>query len=491
MMTKLLKLILPLAVMLSTFSGCDNISKGDSQQPQETTSQTASETVSETTAEQTEAKKEIKGDMTIRKAYRLDYKDYNAYPTLVGKKAVVGVKTGEALSKYSIVTEMGNDYEMGFYPMDIVAIDGVTGEKKTVYSDIMLDSYSITPGTDEKTAFLEYYDKTNMADTAAVKAMEDVQKHRRVIKLDLENGTYKELDFSKYEGSIIMLNPLGKKNLIITQFKDVPATAKDFEGRNIEFSDMHSTVRSRAIDVMDVNSGEIKNFSYDKMAMYVIVPGEKRMNMPFYYDDTVIYQTEEITSDNVYKAGFQVYDENMSLIFEDVVDSIDNYQIGNYINFSTGISSGDIYASSSKSKATAEGINTEEDLKVTSSYYIYHKKGNTYEKSEADPPADENMPFYQVTPKTHPEINYSMVQITDDTGTSTQLSLSNVCTGEQLYLDIDVEGLETPDLMHHNCVINNDGSGNMIILGNGSDRENNLEFWFVPKEEIKRALYGE
>ena len=490
-MTKLIKLILPLAVILSTFSGCNNIINNNSQQPQETTSQTSSETVSETTAEQTEAKKELKGDMTIKKAYRLDYKDYNAYPTLVGKKAIVGVKTGEALSKYNIVTEVEDNYELGFYPIDIVAFDGVTGEKKTVYSDVMLDSYSITPGNDEKTAFLEYYDKTNMADTSAVKTMEDVQKNRRVIKLDLENAAYKELDFSKYEGSQIMLNALGNKNLIITQFKDVPATAKDFEGRNIEFSDMYSNVRSRTIDVMDLNSGEIKNFSYDKMAMYMIIPGEKRMNMPFYYDDTVIYQTEELTADKTYKMGFELYDENMNLIYEDLVDSIDNYQNGNYINLSTGISNGDIYASSGKSKATAEGINTEEDLKVTSSYYIYHKKGNTYEKTEAAPPADENISFYQFVPKTHPEINYGMVQITDDTGTSTQLSLFNMCTGEQLYLDIDVEGLETPDLMHHNCVINNDGSGNMIILGNGSDRKDNLEFWFVPKEEIKRALYGE
>ena len=84
-----------------------------------------------------------------------------------------------------------------------------------------------------------------------------------------------------------------------------------------------------------------------------------------------------------------------------------------------------------------------------------------------------------------------MVQITDDTGTSTQLSLFNMCTGEQLYLDIDVEGLEVPRLMHGNCVINNDGSGNMIIVGNGADTKGDLVFWFVPKEEIKRALYGE
>ena len=154
-MTKLLKLILPLAVILSAFSGCNNIVKDNSQSSQETTSQTASETVSETTAEQTEVKKEIKGDMTIRKAYRLDYKDYNAYPTVVGKKAVVGVKKGEALSKYNIATEMEDNYELGFYPIDIVAVDGVTGEKKIVYSDVMLDSYNITPGTDEKTAFLE------------------------------------------------------------------------------------------------------------------------------------------------------------------------------------------------------------------------------------------------------------------------------------------------------------------------------------------------
>lgn len=488
-MTKLLKFVLPLAVMLSVFSGCNNIVKDSSQSSQETTSQTASET----TTEQTEAKKELKGDMTIRKAYKLPDLGCNVVedtPTLIGNKVIFGIKTGEALAKYNVSDEV-NDYERGFYPIDIVAIDGVTGEKKTVYSDVMLDSYNITPGNDEKTAYLEYYDKTNIADTSAVKIMEDVQKHRRVIKLDLENATYKELDFSKYDGSIIMLNPLGEKNLIITQFKDVPATAKDFEGRNIEFSDEYSKVRSRTIDIMNVNSGEIKNFSYDKMAMYIIVPGEKRMNMPFYYDDTVIYQTEELTADNTYKAGFQVYDENMNLIYEDVVDSIENYQSGNYINFSTGISNGDIYASSDKCRATVDGINTDEDVKVISSYYIYHKKGNTYEKAQTDPPAEEMMSFYQVTPKTHPEINYSMVQITDDTRTATQLSLSNVCTGEYLKLNIDVEGLEVPRLKHGNCVINNDGSGNMIIVGNGSDTKGDLVFWFVPKEEIKRALYGE
>ena len=484
-MTKLLKLILPLAVMLSTFSGCNNIFKDNSQPSQETTSQTASETVSETTAEQTEAKKEIKGDMTIRKAYKLEnIKAEFDFPWLIGEKIINGLKTGEALSKFGI-PEVFGEYQFGFYPIDVVVIDGITGEQNTIYSDIMLQDYDIIPGNDEKTAYLEYYDKTNTTDTATIKTFKEVHKHKRVIKLDLDNMTYKELDFSKYEGEGITfcINPIVDNKLLVTQYKEFPVTDKDFEGRDFKDEDENSTVDSTTIDVMDLNSGEVKNFYYDKMDECKIIPGEKRIDYIWtdFYDNMTIFYTEELTADNTYKVGFQVYDENMNLIYEDVVDSIDNYKDGDFIAINSGACNGDIYVSWNKCKS--DGTDYYADC-------IYHKKGNTYEKSQPKTRTRANGGYYQYTTKTHPEFNYGISQINDDTYTSTQLKLINYCTEEEIILDIEVDGFEAPDIAMDGD-INYNGSGNTLIFGNGSFKERNLVFWFVPKDEIKRAIYGE
>ena len=124
-------------------------------------------------------------------------------------------------------------------------------------------------------------------------------------------------------------------------------------------------------------------------------------------------------------------------------------------------------------------------------YYKYVPQDGGYAAREYDRPISEAFGFSPEHPRTAPEIPYFMVQTTDDGQESSSLSLTRSGNYDENYsLKIQAEGFVCPFFQHHSWSIVTDYAGDML-LRSGEKEKSGFGCWYVSKEEIRRALYGE
>lgn len=476
------KAIITGAILVATLlaTSCSNpfVSEKKETSKAETTTKTTTETTIST------EKREAKGDMTIKKAFKLDVTSDGDFPLLIGDKVITSKKTGEALKTF-VDDEGEGSATYGFYPMEIGITNCETGEYKAIFSETMLDFYMLTPGYDKKTVFLQYYPKENM-EYGSDEDIHGYEKVQKTVKIDIESGKTEQLDFGSDES--VGLQVLGDNNLIISQHKQEKTTKEDFEGRTLGDNSLNDYPETNSLTLYfyDDKTKKLEKLYYNKMAYFVMKKGEKQIWSVDSYDKFAVFKVFELSDDGTMNTSIEVYDTDMKLIYKDTVDSLKDYtNNGDQMIIDASCSDGVIYVCSQKMKAG------DEKYKAVCYTYTYNEKDKTFAKKEISSSSMDERNFYQYTKRVNPYLNFDILQTSERESKTSNVKLYNCCTGEEYDLKIEVNDFTPPQFMYGNLPLQTDYSGGMILASKKSDKSDDYYFWYVPKEEIIRAIYGE
>lgn len=433
-------------------------------------------------------RKDLVGDMTVSKAYKLpSINQVGSYPCLCHGKVITDNPAGDVIKEIEVEDEI-NENKYSFQKRNIVMLDPMSGNTVDVISDVMLNGYiNYQPLSDGKTCIVSYYGKDNMpSDNQDKYFYTDVLKHPTYVKVDMQYGTTEVLDMSKIAGSeqYVNFSLLGSDYYILDTYTNDVVTRQDYEDRNVDddlinqiFSENNAPTEStHHYYLMNVKTHEAKEIITQKLSGWRLAKGEKGLIDLQVYDRNAVALWEKVSDDDVYTQYIEIYDDEYNSIYTDELYSCSGeayYDSTEPIpDFS--MSQGTVYVHS-----------------YSSTYLKYIISNGKVTKQPIDPvPSDTYSSYRKYTNRNYAYIDYQMTMFVDEGDGLPKISLVNPCTGENVTLLINIEGYTAPKLMYGSFDCIQDFSGDYLIPGNGSQKDSSLEFWYIPKEEIARALYG-
>ncbi len=429
--------------------------------------------------------------MTIKNATKVTLpKDLSAVCVIGDKIVTAAIK--EEKASWEIETEIGEDID-GVYTTEIGVTDPASGEYKAITTLETLRYGYFSTAFDGKTVFYRYtpasdYEKFKDKITDGKLNYGQYDSTFRTLKIDVSAGKTKEIlsDFALSSSSFFIISD---KTLLVAGYEQRKMSKEDYIARYITDEEMmHGEESYLTLYKYDTESGTSEpicsSFTY-------LIPkqGEVTYSYPDVFEDGVLIEKQTIDENGVFKAGFDFYDSDLNYVFGDWCIEIQTEGRANerYVRADAIMQNDSIYV---------EGAT---GMEYTTSYFCYSKTADGFVRNPMEKP-EEEYPYFSVSsPRVNTGHPFSCSQITDYVDYSdestlfSQMSYSNPFVGENYLLGIDLEGFIPPHLMQHGYNVTNDYSDNYLLVGNGSSLsgENSFSYWFVPADEVHRAVFGE
>lgn len=422
------------------------------------------------------------GDLTIKNGYKLNLSGLTINPAVIGGKVLSLKKTSDE-GRVLYVSDQAWDKRKTIYgEYELGLTDPVSGEYTKLFSDMMFDtsaSYSVEP--DDKSVILYYYGKTNLPkDNKDEYWYDDIYKDRTCYIIDIDTKKATKLDKLK---DVVFYNLVGDNAIGISRTL-VNVSQDDYNGRELDgVGELPATAYNTSYDVVNLSTGKVTNLGTNYLSDYAIKKGEQRIFDICFYSDLLIINHETCDNNGDLKYVMEVYDQNLNKVYEDNILNKINGQYQDMGYYGTGISvcQGEIYMHCGGADKAR--------------FYKYTPSADGYTKQEIFPePAknDDDMIFYySYSGNQYNEIDYSIQQNLDDGDGLSKLVLTNPCISSKVTLLVKLKDYKVPELMQYNTCFETTGRGDTIVAGEGSDRDNTLHYWYIPKEEMERALYGD
>lgn len=469
-MKKVLSFFLAVLTVISLTS-CGN--NGDSLS--KTSSKTKAETTTKTSAETTVSteKREIKGDRTIRNAVEINIPDIWGEPIFVNDNMLSVKIVGDVKDTIWFGTESGPSYAE-LIPMEFGITDCRTGKYTALFKEDILPSYYGNYTTDGENVFLNYYTAENFKNNNARTEEEpdsvcvgsfDVYKYLKTIKINLKNKSVENIDLGLT--GYYFIDSLSNNKLYIEQ-----TFCKYGEYSN----NINNFYENQYIyDLKDKKLKQFNSYECNYDGVHISpkwVPSKKIYYYFGEYEGNIVFSTEELKPDKTVEAGIAIYDNDMKIVFDGVLESAGKLDLENFDRLWTEISfsNSTIYARLDKYVSeTAESTYAYYSIKNrTGNYEIKNIDKQTYDERKLALDTQSNMDY-----SIHvDEANNNIIVYNN----YTEENYSVIIESKEFYIYRNLQSTH---------IYNND---RCIIKYCDPVSDDVLGYLIIPKEEILRAI---
>lgn len=441
------------------------------------------------------------GDMTIRSAEKLSLSDVDGIGPLVNGKLVYFRETGTPVY-FTNSIESGKNY---YFETEVRLFSCTDGEDRKLSTITpMPDMMMYAAGLDRTNAYVLYVpavavDASLASDKAAYNFAADSgisaeeaeiateaaaaqpavpsAKGNILLRINVNTGEVTEYRLPVGNSDIVEIAPLGDKNILIHSY------IYPMNGEETGFDDL-LTIEN--IDILDLSAGTVRNLYSNDNFGNPLEENEVEINYVSASEDKVYFSTKTL-QDGMIIYGFRVYDADMNFIDGKDVASLTQAEAISAIA-EMGVSNANIYYKVNRD--TDDGSQQYYKYSPSTAGYsqvAFQNDSGNYEYNQ--------MTLYSANPRNSAEVDYTFCQGTDEIGKS-YIYLSNTIQNSFYQLDIDVDGFISPKLANSFYPLTSDYSGDFLLLSGGADYYNDygykkpFTFYYVPAEEINRALYG-
>lgn len=404
---------------------------------------------------------EFQGDMTVRKAVRLDTSQMSGLGPLMNGRMLAYTFEGEPLIDPGVSAQAEI---RAAYKTRLEILDCLTGEVVPAGEITPMSGFRIAASLTGRYFYLSYAPMANLAPVTAQELTSALGKAGRIIlQIDAATGDSKAYSVSVME-NLADLVPLGDDSLLLHYFTRI-GTEGDPDYYQSEF-----------IDILDLTTGKLKNFYSNENAVNSLKP-EGFVNFSFVSasEDRVYFRTS-LTRNGVTSFGFRVYDSAMNFLDGQEVASAPAEEAARYTQ-DMSVSQGTIYYRITRA---------DKDNSVSEFYQYVPVKGG-YQSQEYGGVLTGNSSFSTANPRNDGGLDYEMSQGRSGSGREV-IFLTHPRSGEQYEIALEIPGYSPPDPGEDRPILQ-DWRGDAYLVSGNSSNGGGADYYYIPKEEMERALY--